>query len=598
MKNKRKLNKAVFLSLIFILVCGISPSITGTDSVYADEDADESGNSGGFVIETDKVEGTMDPTEALEGLIDIGEGVIEGLTITKTLDMGEDQDSLIIKITSPGPIPVKDMYAETVEGTTPTIGGLCVSDTPGYLCLENVTMTVTGQEVDDISLPEAKIETCYESECDFSGGEDPSNQAAVNSMLQKMEGQELTLREIQEGLAEDEKKLQELKELLEQATVKYEEIETYDQLESLIPNVREILSEEIDTINEGNPADTSEESENEEAIEDEEVENAEEEGNAVEAEEDEEANESENAEEDEKPVENNLDELNDLTKDIGETYDSINETTDEFTKILDEAFELIQELEENISVKEEALAAFNEEVTEESSDEQQAETYASLIDESKEEGKGETNEGEIDLSTLQETLDKSKSEIVSFKENAEELREKRNTILEEMEIVTDDIIDLKGMIKELDMEDADYPEGFVKALLENLKSIETNGHTEDESEGDEAKEETDDTTDDNTAEDSEDEADSKEGETEGEDNESRDVNDDSQKGEDKETGDADADSQKNEDKETGDANDNSDSGDKEKSDEENDDADKNGINESDEKSSENKSDDTSKDDTS
>lgn len=79
MKTKRKQQLSV--SLIFILV--ISTVLVPMSHIFASSSSqDPSGNSGGFIIETAKVDGSMDLIGALTGNITIYEGEIHGLTIT------------------------------------------------------------------------------------------------------------------------------------------------------------------------------------------------------------------------------------------------------------------------------------------------------------------------------------------------------------------------------------------------------------------------------------------------------------------------------------------------------------------------------------
>lgn len=314
MKNKRKWNKVIYLGLIFILTSGLILSPAGKMSVYAeeageeddnveepenpeetgedsespdqesegesDESGDESdesedgsgesdepengGNSGGFIIESEKVEGDMDVLGALEGKIDITEGKIEGLTITKRLETGDERDPLVIQITSPGPVDVVELKTQTMDGGPPDfdlIEGICESDTPGWACLEDVTMEVDHQDVENISLPDAEIVTCFEEECDNLPGETSStDKDEIQTMMEKMEKQELTLEEIMKGLEDDREKLDEMQELLEQASDTYDQMQDEQQVEELA-NVIEEIAELLDE-SEGDQG--NEESDNEE----------------------------------------------------------------------------------------------------------------------------------------------------------------------------------------------------------------------------------------------------------------------------------------------------------------------------------------------
>src|SRR5699024_10158081 len=74
-----------------------------------EEDKDQEAaevDSEGFIIHSEKVEGEMDLAGALVGKVNIEEGTIEGLTITKEIDTGDERDPMVIQITSPGPVNV------------------------------------------------------------------------------------------------------------------------------------------------------------------------------------------------------------------------------------------------------------------------------------------------------------------------------------------------------------------------------------------------------------------------------------------------------------------------------------------------------------
>src|SRR5690625_5884850 len=67
--------------------------------VHAEEEpSSEESHSGGFIIESDRVEGAMDLAEALGGNVEIEEGLITGLKITKILEVGEGEEPLVIII--------------------------------------------------------------------------------------------------------------------------------------------------------------------------------------------------------------------------------------------------------------------------------------------------------------------------------------------------------------------------------------------------------------------------------------------------------------------------------------------------------------------
>src|SRR5690625_1052089 len=127
MENKRKLNTLCYSSLIFVLLCGLFLKPIGMPVVHAEEEpSSEESHSGGFIIESDRVEGAMDLAEALGGNVEIEEGLITGLKITKVLEVGEGEDQLVIIIKSRGPIPNIEISAITLGVVFPRISLLCL----------------------------------------------------------------------------------------------------------------------------------------------------------------------------------------------------------------------------------------------------------------------------------------------------------------------------------------------------------------------------------------------------------------------------------------------------------------------------------------
>lgn len=132
--------------------------------IHASTNPNEMEHSGGFIIKAKKVEGSMDLLGALLGKIEIGAGQIEELEIFKSLGF-EGDENIHITIQSPGPVAVKNLKSETLGGSLPEFTGLCLPSQLGWLCLENVTMVVPWQMVEEIDLPQAKITTCFSNEC-------------------------------------------------------------------------------------------------------------------------------------------------------------------------------------------------------------------------------------------------------------------------------------------------------------------------------------------------------------------------------------------------------------------------------------------------
>jgi hypothetical protein len=221
---KTKWNQKLSICLILILVMAII--LTPVSLIFASNSSPEpSGNSGGFIIETAKVDGEMDLIGALTGNITIYEGEIHGLTITKVIDRGKGLEPLVVRITSPGPIPVKNLHAQTMNHELPNIGGLCKPSKPGWICMENVVMNVEEQFVESIFLGDANVHTCYLSECGALPDYNPL----------------ISLEQLEEILNEDndqsEDELQEILDLIE------EQEELSEQLEGLLGKVSDSLTE-------------------------------------------------------------------------------------------------------------------------------------------------------------------------------------------------------------------------------------------------------------------------------------------------------------------------------------------------------------------
>ncbi|WP_047980597.1 coiled-coil domain-containing protein [Ornithinibacillus contaminans] len=245
MKTKRKHRRWVYIGFILI---GLLGSIAAPFQQRITEAADAveatSENSGGFIIETEKVDGSMDLVGALTGNITIWEGNISGLTITKVLERGEGLEPLVIKINASGPIPVKNLNAKTVNHELPNIGGLCEPGQLGWICMENVVMNVEAQFVENISLSGATIETCYGTEC----GALPE----YNSLISKEELEQLLngsedeaerdkqIKEIIDLIEEQENNLSELKGLLTTVLDRLNELQIEDYTGTLLEKIAEV----------------------------------------------------------------------------------------------------------------------------------------------------------------------------------------------------------------------------------------------------------------------------------------------------------------------------------------------------------------------
>lgn len=128
MKNKGRLKKGICISLIFMLMNAFIffPAINGY--VSADETIDEGPiyYREGFIVKSEKVVGKIDLMKAINGQVDIKEGVIEGLSIIKELE--NHIEPMLIKVESEGPVVVTNLHAETVGGEMPHIGSICGID--------------------------------------------------------------------------------------------------------------------------------------------------------------------------------------------------------------------------------------------------------------------------------------------------------------------------------------------------------------------------------------------------------------------------------------------------------------------------------------
>src|SRR5699024_3326098 len=115
------------------------------------------------IIHSEKVEGEMDLAGALVGKVNIDEGTIEGLTITKEIDTGDERDPMVIQIISPGPVDVDNLETETLD-----VGARVCEEICGLApaCMEDVTMKVDYQDVEKLNLPDKVIITFFKDECD------------------------------------------------------------------------------------------------------------------------------------------------------------------------------------------------------------------------------------------------------------------------------------------------------------------------------------------------------------------------------------------------------------------------------------------------
>lgn len=252
MNSERKFhNLTVLLGMAFVLIVGTCFPSPVPQTAFA---AENDGDSGGFVVFTERVEGAIDIGAILGGRVEISEGVIEGLTITKRLE-NTSEGPLVIKISSPGPIPVEDLKGDTVG--LPELGGLCFSDTFGWLCLENTTMTLTEQTAKSIALPNATVETCFEDECEDGGqragamSEGKDKEKSVEEILEMIDGlneQMATVRDLSEQAAELDQTIEKKGYVNSLAQLIDEAEQTVEQPGALL-ELAEKISDDYDALN-------------------------------------------------------------------------------------------------------------------------------------------------------------------------------------------------------------------------------------------------------------------------------------------------------------------------------------------------------------
>lgn len=238
MNNNRKFHRIiVLLGMAFVLMIGLSlPAPTLQTASAADDEGNEeddgsNGDSGGFTIHADKVDGEMNVPDALLGKIDIKEGNIYGLTITKELDKtGSDNGPLVIKIKTPSdkPIPLENLKAETKGHLPPNFAGLCTPEQVGWACLSDVSMTVTEQTAGSISLPDATIETCFKGHCQEDEETDSTNTAKTTSLSQNK-----SLKDIQEDITGFKEQIKKVQELIKKSQDQQNTIEDKGQVATL-----------------------------------------------------------------------------------------------------------------------------------------------------------------------------------------------------------------------------------------------------------------------------------------------------------------------------------------------------------------------------
>lgn len=243
MKIYRKVDKKIFhftIALIFIIgIC--SPSSISV----ADEELEDVGHSGGFIVKSEKIEGVMNAFEIMQGNVEIPEGQIIGLTITKKLAETE-HGTLVINIKSPGPIPLDDLKAKSIG--YPFFEELCESDNEEWLCMAGVEMTLSEQFANSIDLPNATVETCYEGQC----ADDREEELETMSL---MLDDEKSIEEIEQDLESVNQILHVVEEELDNAQQTNKTIindEQENQVNKSLEQFNEPVSEDNELLNRAN----------------------------------------------------------------------------------------------------------------------------------------------------------------------------------------------------------------------------------------------------------------------------------------------------------------------------------------------------------
>lgn len=397
MKSKGLKRFQLIFTVCMLIICVFSSSFIGSYTVEADG---ETGDSGGFIIESAKVDGVLDLVGILAGKITIFEGDIYGLTITKRLNNGN-----VIRITSPGPIPVKQLKASTKGNAIPSFEGLCAPSKLGRLCMENVTMTVTDQAAASISLPNAKVESCYESECGPLPAVESMSEEELKKLLKQLEDNELTLRDILETIQKDTQLLSTLQELLNQVT---------NLLDTLNVNqsngLKELISRVTSTLGKVNEEDV------------------------------------------------NKEQLQEESSVIWDQQESYMGAVSPFLDTMDEASKLSELLEENLTTMEESITNIESMEAKAANDRkiQLAKRYAELIEVAKgmQEGVEASNaepkaEEDINPAYVRAKLEEYKSIAAPLLEQIQKLEPEKQEIDSEKKEIEKQILSLKDILKSL-----------------------------------------------------------------------------------------------------------------------------------------------------
>nr|MBO2482967.1 hypothetical protein [Bacillaceae bacterium] len=90
----------------------------------------------------------------------------------------------------------------------------------GWICLENVVMTVTSQSAEGIVLPDARITSCYESECHRQA----AMKHAGENMAEQIRKSQADFAALSRGLEDDLHQAQDLEKALAESSARLDEV--------------------------------------------------------------------------------------------------------------------------------------------------------------------------------------------------------------------------------------------------------------------------------------------------------------------------------------------------------------------------------------
>lgn len=234
MKVKLNNHKSIIhFTIAIILVIGFCfPTYTS----HGQEQTDDVGHSGGFKVKIEKIEGVMNAFEIMQGIVDIPEGQIVGLTITKTLKETK-HGTLVINIKSPGPIPIDQLKSKSIG--FPFFESLCEASKEDWLCMQGVQMTLSEQSVNTIDLPNATVETCYEGQCS-------DDKAQNEEQMNLMSNEDNTIESIEKNIQSANQILQVAEEEISHAAALNETIAQEKQQEQVQQSLEQFQDSDSD----------------------------------------------------------------------------------------------------------------------------------------------------------------------------------------------------------------------------------------------------------------------------------------------------------------------------------------------------------------